>query len=131
MKAPDKIYIQTNAGETLSSKWTTVPFRDFENTEYIRSDSLPVEQPDIDKIKREWYNKGYLKGRKESNIPARELGLPKSYDMQEQQKVDLEDELDKFYKELDFGPSEAIEYETHKQIARHFYELGLNARKEE
>ena len=40
MKAPDKIYIQTNAGETISSKWTTIPFRDFENTEYIRKDVL-------------------------------------------------------------------------------------------
>lgn len=40
MKAPDKIYIQTNAGETISSKWTTIPFRDFENTEYIRKDAL-------------------------------------------------------------------------------------------
>lgn len=40
MKAPDKIYIQTNKGETISSKWTTIPFRDFENTEYIRKDAL-------------------------------------------------------------------------------------------
>lgn len=40
MKAPEKIYIQTNAGETLSSKWTTIPFRDFENTEYIRKDKI-------------------------------------------------------------------------------------------
>lgn len=40
MKAPDKIYIQTNAGETLSSKWTTIPFRDFENTEYLRKDMV-------------------------------------------------------------------------------------------
>ena len=40
MKTPDKIYIQTNNGETLSSKWTTVPFRDFENTEYIRKDAI-------------------------------------------------------------------------------------------
>ena len=40
MKSPDKIYIQTNAGEALSSKWTTIPFRDFENTEYIRKDAL-------------------------------------------------------------------------------------------
>lgn len=50
-------------------------------------DSLQQEQPDIDDIKREWYNKGYLKGRKESNIPARELGLPKSCDIQEQPEV--------------------------------------------
>ena len=40
MKSPDKIYIQTNADEALSSKWTTIPFRDFENTEYIRKDAL-------------------------------------------------------------------------------------------
>ena len=40
MKAPDKIYIQTNAGEAFSSKWTTIPFRDFENTEYIHKDAL-------------------------------------------------------------------------------------------
>ena len=40
MKAPEKIYIQTNAGEAFSSKWTTIPFRDFENTEYIRKDAL-------------------------------------------------------------------------------------------
>jgi hypothetical protein len=40
MKAPDKIYIQTNAGEAFSSKWTTIPFRDFENTEYIHKDVL-------------------------------------------------------------------------------------------
>ena len=40
MKAPDKIYIQTNVGEAFSSKWTTIPFRDFENTEYIRKDAL-------------------------------------------------------------------------------------------
>jgi len=40
MKAPDKIYIQTHKGETISSKWTTIPFRDFENTEYIRKDAL-------------------------------------------------------------------------------------------
>ncbi len=38
MKAPDKIYIQTNKGEAFSSKWTTIPFRDFENTEYISKD---------------------------------------------------------------------------------------------
>lgn len=38
MKAPEKIYIQTNAGEAFSSKWTTIPFRDFENTQYIRKD---------------------------------------------------------------------------------------------
>lgn len=40
MKALDKIYIQTNAGEAISSKWTTIPFRDFENTEYIRKEAL-------------------------------------------------------------------------------------------
>lgn len=46
MKAPDKIYIQTNAGEAFSSKWTTIPFRDFENTEYIRKDALVPDNLD-------------------------------------------------------------------------------------
>ena len=43
---------------------------------------------------------------------------------QEQPEVDLEKLLDGYYKNADFGPSEAIEYEIHKDIARHFYELG-------
>ena len=50
---------------------------------------------------------------------------------QEQPEMELEKALDEYYKNADFGPSEAIEYETHKDIARHFYELGLNAKKEE
>ena len=40
MKSPDKIFIQTYAGEAFSSKWTTIPFKEFENTEYIRKDAL-------------------------------------------------------------------------------------------
>ena len=40
MKAPDKIYIQTNKGEEFSSKWTTLPFKNFENTEYLRKEAL-------------------------------------------------------------------------------------------
>lgn len=54
MKAPDKIYIQTNAGEAFSSKWTTIPFRDFENTEYIRKDALMEWAKDF-KAKTGWY----------------------------------------------------------------------------
>lgn len=42
----------------------------------------------------------------------------------EQPEVDLEKALDEYYKNAGFGPSEAIEYEIHKDIARHFYELG-------
>lgn len=50
---------------------------------------------------------------------------------QEQQEVDLLKALDDYYNKVEFGPEDAIEYETHKSIAHHFYELGLNARKEE
>ena len=50
---------------------------------------------------------------------------------QEKPEVDLEEALDEYYKIVDWSPAEAIEYDTHKDIARHFYELGLNARKEE
>lgn len=54
MKAPDSIYIQTNAGEAFSSKWTTIPFRDFENTEYIRKDAL-MEWAEDFKAKTGWH----------------------------------------------------------------------------
>ena len=43
-------------------------------------ESLEKEQPKIEDSQREWYNKGYIKGRKEAHIPARELGLPSSLD---------------------------------------------------
>ena len=36
---------------------------------------------DINEIQRKWWNKGYLEGRKNAHIPARELGLPKEYDV--------------------------------------------------
>ena len=87
------------------------------------------EQPNLDDVKREWYNKGYLKGRKDANIPARELGLPKSCDIQEQPEVDLEKEIADW-----IGDEETCKdgkwtfYECDRMI-RHFYELGLNARK--
>lgn len=35
-----------------------------------------LEVKDENTIKRDWHNKGYLKWRKEANIPARDLGLP-------------------------------------------------------
>lgn len=53
MKVPEKIYITTHNGETISSKWTTIPFRDFENTAYIRKDALiewlenKIKVPDV------------------------------------------------------------------------------------
>jgi hypothetical protein len=60
MKAPDKIYIQTNAGEAISSKWTTIPFRDFENTAYIRKDALLEWAKECFRLQDggSWYSKG-------------------------------------------------------------------------
>lgn len=51
-----------------------------------------LEVKDEDTIKRDWYNKGYLKGRKEANIPARELGLPSELDT-----LKMEEEPDCIY----------------------------------
>lgn len=48
----------------------------------------------------------------------------------EEKELDLEKALDNFYKQEDWSPTDAIEYDTHKDIARHFFELGLKARKE-
>ena len=60
MKAPDKIYIQTNAGEAFSSKWATIPFRDFENTEYICKDALLEWLKECFRLQDggSWYSKG-------------------------------------------------------------------------
>lgn len=46
-------------------------------------------------------------------------------DTLEVKEVDLEKALDNFYKQEDWSPTDAIEYDTHKDIARHFFELGL------
>ena len=42
-----------------------------------------------------------------------------------QPKVDVIKALDDYYKKVDWSPAEAIEYDNHLDIARHFYELGL------
>lgn len=49
---------------------------------------------------------------------------------QEQPEVDLEKEMDKFY-DSPLWEGENVSWMTYTRIARHFYELGLNARKEE
>ena len=44
-------------------------------------ESLKKEQEkELNTIKNEWWNKGYLKGREQAHIPAKELGLPSSLD---------------------------------------------------
>ena len=96
---------------------------------------LQEEQLDIDEIKREWYNKGYLKGRKESNIPAKELGLPKSCDMPEQSEVDLEKEIEEHVIYMPHGEfasdnERQEDVEWARKEFHHFFELGLNARNE-
>ena len=64
MKAPDKIFIQTYVDEAFSSKWTTIPFRDFENTEYIRKDALlELLKPEQELPFLEEYERGCLDGR--------------------------------------------------------------------
>ena len=49
----------------------------------------------------------------------------------EQPEVDLEKEMDRFFEEMPVLEYENIFEETYQMIARHFYELGLNARKNE
>ena len=85
--------------------------------------SLQQEQPEIDDIKREWYNKGYLKGRQEAHIPARELGLPKALDFKPLDE-DLERDAVSFCYDNGLNTTPHIA----KTIAKHFYELGLNTK---
>lgn len=82
---------------------------------YIDAERLKAE------IERriEEYNIQSLRGAELSDLLSFITSL-----QQEHPEVDLEKALDEYYKNADFGPSEAIEYDVHKDIARHFYELG-------
>ena len=96
--------------------------------------SLQQEQPDFPTTDEE-VEKAL------STIPKVEL--PDKYktpdwlfEKQEQPEVDLEEEIDRFLKSEESttyenaGPYKVAVKDT-KKIARHFYELGFNARKEE
>lgn len=87
-------------------------------------DSLQQEQSEVDDIKREWYNKGYIKGRQEAHIPAKELGLPKAFDFKPLDE-DLERDAVSFCYDNGLNTTPHIA----KTIAKHFYELGFNAEK--
>ncbi len=50
---------------------------------------------------------------------------------QEQPEVDLEEEMDRYFDTMEVFEHENIFEETFHKIAHHFYELGLNARKED
>ena len=50
-------------------------------------DTLEVKEVDLEKIKRDWRNKGYIEGRKQALIPARKLGLPKSLNIIDMEEV--------------------------------------------
>lgn len=84
------------------------------------------ENQNLDDIKREWYNKGYLKGRKEAHIPARELGLPKVFDLKPLD-ADLERDAVSFCFDNGLNTTPHIA----KTIAKHFFELGFQAQKGE
>lgn len=133
---PKYLYARTTNNKTIDVAYGP---QSLDAVEYVRNDYLQQEQPKLDDVKREWYNKGYLKGRKDANIPARELGLPKSCDIQEQPEVDLGKEVSKWWDAFFQGPD--FKFRKHRahivtndeiiELARHFYELGRNARKED
>ena len=78
---------------------------------------------------REGYRKdaellqGYISYMNGNNVPMTTM------DEQEQPTVDLEKEIESFFPESYFET--AIDFDDVVDIARHFYELGLNARKED
>lgn len=47
---------------------------------------------------------------------------------QEQQEVDLEEEMDRFFEEMPVYEHENIFEDTYQMIARHFYKLGKNSK---
>lgn len=67
---------------------------------------------------------GYISYMNGNNVPMATM------DGQEQPEVDLEKEIDRVFFQKDCG-SDRLYHKEIANIARHFYELGLNARKEE
>lgn len=117
----DKGYPISTAGEIPTYQET------FDMVKNAIEYSNKQEHQNLDDIKREWYNKGYLKGRKEAHIPARELGLPKALDFKP-----LDEDLERDAVNFCFDNGLNTTPRIAKTIAKHFYELGrLNVRKEE
>ena len=58
---------------------------------YANGYSQAEQDLNIEDMKREWYNKGYIEGRKNAHIPARKLGLPKEFDFQQNLALTWED----------------------------------------
>jgi hypothetical protein len=75
MEAPKEIYLQQKKRSGLIDGYYNTPIWEdtHDNIKYIRADLA-------EKAKNEFHNKGYLEGRKNAHIPARELGLPKDCD---------------------------------------------------
>lgn len=102
------------------------------------------EQPDnedIDKVAQELYEHLYELKRR-NNVPTNlydkqeiidlwKAGIVyrRSHPKQEQPEVDLEKEIDRVFFQKDCG-SDRLYHKEIAKIARHFYELGLKARKE-
>ena len=53
-------------------------------------DTLETKDMDLEKIKRDWRNKGYIEGRKQALIPAEQLGLPRSLDLINMSEIKIE-----------------------------------------
>ena len=88
--------------------------------------SLKQEQPDIDDLKREWYDKGYLEGRNNAHITARELGLPKSYDFQQEHQSfssNLDDAAETFNR-VDAARMWDYEGKTEGEIVEESFKAG-------
>lgn len=82
---PDASKVE-NGMITISEACDTGKYTALESFEnYI--DTLEVKEVDLEKIKRDWRNKGYIEGRKQALIPARKLGLPKSLNIIDMEEV--------------------------------------------
>lgn len=101
-------------------------------------DSLQQEQPDFPTSDKECEE--FLATHSEVEVPDKYKTPDWLWKKQEQPEVDLEEEVRKYcgssfrfnYDEFnDSFYSNAFEFDDVVELARHFYELGLNARKEE
>lgn len=61
-----------------------IPGKEYIDGYFTHMEKIEKKEQKPDDIKREWWNKGYIEGRKNAHIPARELGLPSSLDFKQE-----------------------------------------------
>lgn len=91
----NNVIIEPNYEDEKVRKWLITLLQNNYKGNYWANQAIAYlekqKEQKSDDVKREWWNRGYLEGRKNAHIPARELGLPSSWDFQKEQAPEIPD----------------------------------------